>query len=252
MLETSRRILAKENAIEIARLSAETLVNKFENLEIGGKIVKAPYWKNFKSGFEGTCLYYVPKGGKLSPQEIVDITVAKASEQGQDLNFLSGEQLGYFMRSNGVGVDCSGFAYQISRTIYESLGGVDFDHKIIGKDGAVGITRVNAWALTSEPNSFRVEKLTDIKPGDLIRSFGGSHAVVVLGLSSGKIQCVHPYETGENGVQRFNVTIEYPSADIFNQKWDEMEEPILKIDSNDGVWRLKILEGVYSFNLLPR
>lgn len=252
MLEVQRRILAKEIVLERAQSSAEAIVRKFENLEIGGKTITAPYWKNFRPGLKGTSLYYVVKGGKLSPSEIVDSTVAKARERGLNLEMLNTQQLLYFMKLEGIGVDCSGFAYQIVRAAYEGLGGKEFDNKIAGLDGTTGISRVNAKALTSRPNSFKIDNLADIKPGDLIRSFGGSHAIVVIGQSSGTIRCAHSYESGRDGVQRFNISIQNPSPDIFHQNWDAIEEPIERYDSQDGLWRLKILDGVCGFNLLPQ
>src|SRR5258708_39801608 len=97
-----------------AAQAAFAVLYGFSQLQIGGKVIACPYWMNFDTDLMDSPFYRaVPKGGKLTSAEVVEQVHSMASQQKFDLASANDEQIRMFMRQNAIGVDCSGFSYQV-------------------------------------------------------------------------------------------------------------------------------------------
>ena len=241
---------------------AKKLISRFENLAIDGVFVRTPYSMNWNPTFEKSDLYgYLPKTGKRSPEEIIE-----------DTNLLLGQlkgsksENGYTESQNRVlqvmisaryGVDCSGFSYQVCKAVYQELGGTNFDLKVEGRfSNEHGITKTSASDLTDPKNSIQVKSIADVKPGDLIRCFGGKHVISIVEVSSDNLTCAHSSDQiGVLGVHTFPVQIISVNASIFDQVWTERtkngQNYGLYMQKNtkvgDGIWRLKVIDNIYNY-----
>lgn len=202
----------------------------------------------------------VRKGGKMTPEEIDIINVNNNASQ--DIG------LGQYPQSSGV--DCSGFAWMCLENISSDLLRIsreNFAGQIAGvKDEAGktqhGITRTNADVLTSAENCLDVTSVWAILPGDLIRTSGGKHVIVVIEKDGNTINCAHSSDlTNINGPHEFAIEIISPDKDIFHQYWKEFPAVTTGLNTfmdliwsnmkpGDGIKRTKLLQNKYD-ELLP-
>lgn len=248
--------VSAEGLVLLAQSFALAKVSEFTDFQIYGKKVRIPYWMNFNPSLVDTQSYKAfPGGGKLTPQEILERTLIAAQEISFNLGQASEREVFEFMRERGIGIDCSGFAYQICKAVYLGLGGVNFEDKVIGRqDKDRGIKRTSASDLTDYKNSIKIKEVFLVKPADIIRCKGGTHVISILGFDSLGIVCAHSSDSTQgSGVHLFHIMIENLKEDIFGQKWDEIsldghayiEEVLRKRKEGDGVWRLKVLDQFY-------
>ena len=233
--------------------AGKRLTQRFLLLDILGRNIVAPYWMNNDPSSVDTYLYKsVSKGGKLTPEEIESQTILKAEEASLSLRALSYDQLRSFMQSNAIGIDCSGFAYQITEAMYSAAGGIDFQSKVKGRnEGDFGIRRTGASDLTSPKNSLTVNSTKDIMAGDLIRCMSGTHVIVVLSKTDSEVFCAHASGTFD-GVCTFKIEITDSSKGIFNQNWslfidgrrNYLGTALKRMGEGDGVWRLQVMSDI--------
>lgn len=259
--ESSGRTLLKDQLEAISVLAARKIFGEFTNLRIGPFTINAPYWRNNNPELKGTPLFkYVPRGGKMSPQELIHGALAMVQRKGLKLDQLGIEEISKMMSEEGLGADCSGFVYQVCENVYKSLGGKDFKDKVVGfRETDTGISRVSANDLTSPKNSENISDIMAIEPGDLIRCYGGRHVMVIIECSSLELYCAHSHDQTEiPGVHGFTIKIIDPKADIFHQEWDErmtdgssfQEEVLENFKEGDGIWRLRIIDDRRILELL--
>lgn len=238
--------------------AAMTLTNRFMELTIAGQLVGTPYWMNKNPLLVDTPYYQaVSKGGKLSPEEIVQSVFTRSTSTNVDLASHSRDEIRKFMLENAIGVDCSGFTYQVVREIYSALGGNGFDEKVIGAEPHFrGITKTAARDLTDTKNSVMINEIRQAMPGDMIRCQEGRHIIVIISNNGDTVTCAHSRFSSNrhntNGVVTFTVDVVDPMLDIAKQRWNEY--------LNDGsnylewlkdnydtptLWRLKILDEIY-------
>lgn len=108
---------------------------RYLNLGVGGKKIKVPYFSNDigiyfrelmeKAGIgavkiaKAYGLYKdrkIPFGwyrGKGTPEELEEAAVKLANQKGLDLESTSATSIREFMKETGLGIDCSGFVYEI-------------------------------------------------------------------------------------------------------------------------------------------
>ncbi|MCA9391633.1 hypothetical protein KC614_00320 [candidate division WWE3 bacterium] len=141
-------------------------VNEYLNLRIGRHTIAAPYFANYigmmfvqlmrdhgvaEESIQKMSAAYknkeVPFGwyrGKGTPEEIINTTKELADFYGLDLAAVTSEGLVEFMKFYGIGIDCSGFVYELLRYGAESLDMVDqlndslswIDPEKVGRDYA--------------------------------------------------------------------------------------------------------------------
>jgi hypothetical protein len=253
-LEQDITLLTNE---ERASAAAKGIAAQFREMRVSDKIVTCPFWMNNDPVLENTPLYFaVPGGGKFTPTEILEKLQLFSSEKCFNVSEASSAEIWSFMRTNGLGVDCSGFVYQACKAVYESFGKGDFESRVVGcADNLHGIRKTRARDLTDPKNSIKIERVCDCKPGDIIRCKDGRHSIVVLEVGNDILTCAHSSDVvAAFGVSVFTIKLTNPDADIFSQEWSELHlsglpfnEAVLKSNrSEDGVWRLKVLESVFN------
>ena len=140
------------------------------SLEIAGKKVAIPYFieKRGKKNF------FVPFSGKGKPESLKNTVIFFALKEGVDLALLSQKELEEFLVKHRIGIDCSGFVYNLLDTSLKKIGhpGIDGFLRGIKKGGrrmkwGFGVRGVDSRSFLSEENSFFVP-LKEAKPGDII------------------------------------------------------------------------------------
>ncbi len=205
------------------REDLQQFLNSFFALPFGEKTVRIPYWRNrflkFGRRIQG------PFGGKGTPAEIRRVTLAKLRQQGLDWQKMPALEIRRFMQQKRIGLDCSGFAFQI----------LDFLHPGFwqGLQWAPGFSRnprrrFNTWALTNEKNSIFVEPLPEnIREGDIIPAQIESekridHVLVVVGQQAQKIAYAHSSSTTKiTGPHLGFIEIVKPGQPLWQQRWPE-------------------------------
>ncbi|MBL7078070.1 hypothetical protein ISS42_00195 [Candidatus Shapirobacteria bacterium] len=205
-------------------------LDNFFALEIvPGKKIRIPYWRNkfFKNGkrIQG------PFGGKGTPAQIKRASIKKAREGKISLNQLSSAQIRTFMKQKKIGLDCSGFTFQVLNFLKPGF------YKRFKKAPGISpnpIRRFNARALTSNQNSQPVKKTKNIKVGDLIPvSFSNgkiNHVLVVVEAGSKEIIYVHSSSRGKiTGPHLGKIKIIDPESGLEKQHWLEKTKKDLNL-----------------------
>ncbi len=241
-----------------ANLVGEVIAHRFTRVEIGSRYINAPFWMNKDSDWGKSLMFGAHyHGGKLSYVEVKRQAQQLFEERGIKVGHFSDSFLNYFLRLNHIGVDCSGLTYQVTKFIYQSLGGIDFENKVVGIDSSVGIARVNSNFLTNSTNSIDVPESINAKPGDIIRALGGKHSLTVISKFGNKLRCVHTSDfVPAMGSSIFGIEITNPRGHIFDQEWSEVNIKGMKYNHRliegyrpgDGLKRLKVMEELYGLS----
>lgn len=165
--------------------SLKKFLDQFLNFQVLGKKVVIPYWMNKLEK-----KIYGPFGGKGTPEEILKATFAAAKKEKADLEKLDSGEIYLLMKRNRIGLDCSGFAFQILDFLDRERGGDGISDDVVGVDGG-GIRKTNAEALTNDFNTVPVGETEEIKIGDLMRFSEGKHVAVVVGVRENEITYAH-------------------------------------------------------------
>lgn len=231
------------------------LVNEFLNIQIGKHKISASFWMNNDPDLKNTQMFKaVPNGGKMSPTEIAGVSTKTLIEKGLSPENMSSDEVRFFNKQNCIGVDCSGFSYQLTRHIYEKIGGIDYDQKIVGLNNLHGITKVNSDFLTNEPNSIQITDVNQIKPGDLVRGMGGIHSLVIISRNGDWLRCAHSSDgVPAVGVSTFDIHLTKKDGGILEQYWSERNSNGIYFNERlrdkskpaDGIYRLKIIQEQY-------
>ncbi len=218
MTEILKEITKEQTVINQLLLLQE----RFMNIKIGNKSIRCPFFMNNDPLYLNTKHYQsVPKGGKLTPEEIETKILQLAEKNNVNLDMLTQEQLNEFLLTNGIGVDCSGLIYQFLKQTYLALGGTaeNFEKSITNESGQTGITKIGTQQLLSENNSCPIEDLSQIKPGDFIIRLGNYyHSVIIVSVNSRTLNCLHASnEIKNSGVNPFRIKIIDYGKSIFCQ-----------------------------------
>jgi hypothetical protein len=132
------------------------------------------------------CLF--PYGGKGTPTQIVEATKKINVELETDISKMSPSSIDSFMRMNGIGVDCSGFAYNIINHAIETLskGSDQYENHLQGLERR-GVYRAGVRILSNHDNANPIMDWNSLEPGDLIVStdrLDNYHVRVVLDFNS--------------------------------------------------------------------
>ena len=197
-------------------------LDNFFALPIAGQKVRIPYWRNKWIGLRRI---QGPFGGKGTPAEIRRAVLQKARQAGIDLSQFSAPAISRFMRQKRIGLDCSGFAFQVLNFLQPGFWQ--------GLAWAPGFShnprrRFNSWALTGEKNTLRVEpcwseiRIGDIIPGQMESKDKIDHVLVVVGKEEKKIIYAHSSsKTNINGPHLGVIQIKSPAGGLWRQFWPE-------------------------------
>lgn len=242
--------------------SALKVIHEFTNLPIANKSIVTPYFINTKSQRGGLRVL----SGKGDPGEIAREVKVQSQLKGIDLYKLSETQIRDFMTTNHIGIECSGFIVHVLNYWLRMNGKRPLikymrfkNNNFISKFKRLlrPVEQLGANTITSDLNCTKIEKLEDVRPGDLIRSKGhrkNSHHIVLISEVTfeddilKEIEYVHSisgYEE-ENGVRFGKILINNPEDEIQNQTWTEIKngrnwtyEGLINQIEDNGIRRLK-------------
>ncbi len=212
-----------------------------------------PYYINkskskFKSHLES---------GKASPKEINDYIYSKFQKK------ITSKKRYDFLKKENIGIDCSGFvsyilnAYsqkKINKNIYDIIKKTTlnpFRYFISYKFTPIK-SKLNSETLTNNINTIKIDKINDIRPGDLIRMNGGAHIAIISEIEyKGKNVSKIKYwqSTEKKGVCESEIIIKNVKLPLKDQYWKDINGALYKplylfkkkINSN-GIRRLKLLQ----------
>lgn len=240
--------------------AVKKIIKDYFALNIGRKKVVTPYYRNVKR-IRAELRSLIGKG---TPEEIEEETLIYAKLRGFNFRKNSEKEIREFMRSQGIGIDCSGFAVHLYDTWLKALKkGSLFQNLKFPKASLYRqfvrllrpIENISADLLTNNANSEKIE-LKKVQIGDMIRLKGlkrGHHIAVIIEIEkfkSGKIKkikYVHssPRYGENNGVRYGEIKIEAIKKELKDQVW-------LEKDENGICWTYRELLKDYKDNGLRR
>lgn len=231
----------------------EKLLDQYLHLPIAGKKIRCSYWiDKIEKGIWG------PFGGKGKPEQIVKATLETARKQKIDIGKLSSMNLKEFMKQNRIGIDCSGLAYWLLDVLDREKGGNGLQDDIPDVKGRFlwplyKLPRTSVQMLTSNEASVPINKVSNVKVGDMVRLQGGRHCAVIIRMKKAKDQIkeliyVHSSNLTEvKGVHVDKILINNPERELAKQTWIERTtkgenygQKYFRPEKGDGVRRLKI------------
>ncbi len=237
----------------------QQILNRYLCLELGGKCVPCPYWIN-QSAINPFLWFNPAFSGKGTPAEITAATIKLANHHHLDLNSSTIGSILRFIQRHNLGVDCSGFAYQLLNAFDLTASGTGLASRLtrtptwhpFGKFRDIRF-KINAAYLTGLQNAFPISEFKDIRPGDMIRCKGdngtGKHIMIILQSTPKHLIYAHSSHlfTKIKGVHLQQITITHPNLTLDHQQWHEPtitgeSYGFLKIhpSEGDGLFRLKI------------
>ncbi|KKR34388.1 MAG: hypothetical protein UT63_C0002G0033 [Candidatus Gottesmanbacteria bacterium GW2011_GWC2_39_8] len=210
-------------------------IEPFLKMRVGNKTVRCPYWMNKLQ--DGKVKVRGRFNGKGTAQEI-----EKALNEAVG-KYHSNLPLRKIAKKERIGIDCSGFVYQILEKIYQEKElGKKLDEVFSG-----GINRTNANTLTGSKFSQGVNKVSEINIGDLVRLMGGTHVLIVVKKTSKYITYAHSSDrrTKIKGVHLGKIVITDQNGDLSKQVWLEKSPEgdsfgkYFRPGKGDSIFRLK-------------
>lgn len=158
---------------------------KYTHLSLGGKEIRCPYWMdNNKAGIWG------PLGGKGRPEQIIQVTEELAQKKGLNLGQMTQREILSFMKSQRIGVDCSGLAFWLLDALDKEKGGNGIADDIPNCRGKYLDCRASVQMLTDSLVAAPVD-CRNVKVGDMLRLKRGKHIAVVMTLTNDELIYAH-------------------------------------------------------------
>lgn len=201
-------------------------IKPYLEMEINGIVINCPYWMNkIKDG-------RIIRGFGNGKAEVIHIKEKLKKE-------FNGSNLYKLAKRHRTGIDCSGFVYRMLNHLIPAL-----DSFFPG-----GINRTNAAKLTNRKYAVLINKIDNIKPGDMIRMREGKHIALVIEKKDDKIVYAHSSSsryTKAQGVHLGEIIINDRNKPLENQSWKEILKDgnnfqlfYYRPENGDGVYRLK-------------
>lgn len=252
------------------------LANEYVNFEIEGKKVRIPYAivsyaiKKYGVGDDihaATTGKFENYAGKGTPKQIREVLLSAARKEKFNVSKATSEEIYTFMESHGIGIDCSGFVYNILNGYLRKEKHKSLDTIILRYSGMLGkierfvlktnrVRRSNANTLTSNLNTVKIEKVKDMKPGDLIRlthsDWKGKHIAIIVNVNKNYVVYAMTSEYTKTKGSRFGkIKIIDPNKGLEVQRWEEVNKngknygkDAFDPKRGDSVRRLKFLVGL--------
>lgn len=223
--------------------SALDVIDLFQNLTIGNKSVRCPYFNNRRNKLRAALRVLVGKG---SPKEIAEEAHIISLKEKKNLKRLNEEELTIFLVDHNLGIDCSAFVYYIldaelkaqrksgMRNAVSAQSSFNPLRKII--QNIRHIENINVAALAHDKNSTEV-KLKDVQPGDMVvmldagQNHDRDHVLLVYKVDYAndlpkKVYYAHTFQWSTEGKYNHGVrtgTIEITDAKgkLLDQNWTE-------------------------------
>jgi hypothetical protein len=218
-------------------LSPEALkvIEQYMKLRLGAG-GKTPYYNNRRGKIRGGLNAIIGKG---TPEEICDEARILALRRGISLKKASPEQLAIFLVDEGLGVDCSGFAFHVLNAESKARKqGRLFSHVTLKKSLVRRIlaklrpaSNVSVGILSMDENS-TVVQIADAEAGDFISIIGSgldhtyNHIMVITKIEGNVIHYAHSYAWPSDGkynhgVNTGTITITNQEKPLLEQLWTE-------------------------------
>lgn len=251
------------------------LADEYIHFEIENKVISVPYAISGKvfnmlteDGQEGTNITkrFKNYAGKGTPKQVRKCLVQKAKKKSINLKSSYPQEIKQFMQMEGIGVDCSGFVFNVlneylkitkHKTLnsiihrYKGLYGF-FDNFLLRVNG---VRRCNATTLTSDLNTIKINKVSEIQLADVIRfthkGWAGKHVGIIVDVTNDYITYAMSSDyTKENGAHYGKILIINNDNGLEEQKWEELtkEGNNYGLDAfiparGDSVRRLRFLQN---------
>lgn len=162
---------------QVLKLSpkAEEIIDSYLRMRINNKVIICPYFTNIKNIRGGLRVFL----GKASAEEIVNEVKFIAQKNKIELSNISEKELYALMSQHNIGIDCSGLAVRVLRAHFKEEKNIDIVKKIkivsfwkkpwrylIAKMRP--IENISVRTLSRKENSFVIENLSKVLPGDFI------------------------------------------------------------------------------------
>ncbi len=220
-------------------------LDEYLRMEINGIEIACPYWMNKIR--EGKVVLRGFANGKGTAGEIKEEILRNI----KDLQAYMDDKNSLYKlaKRERIGIDCSGLSYRILDKLSdmgyakETMPGFSLDEVFSG-----GIDRTNVIRFTSSEYAVPVEKISEVKLGDIIRMMRGKHMLVILAKNSTEIKYIHSSKSTEiYGVHEGIIKIKDWSKSLEKQKWQEITRKgenfgrkYFHPESKDGIYRLRI------------
>jgi len=155
--------------------SGQKIIDSYLKMIIGGKSIVCPYYTNLKKQRAGLRVFL----GKAPAQEIINEAHFISLKKEIDLNKLSEQELYKFLNEHNLGIDCSGLAVYVLQAVYQENKKINILKKIkiisFFKNPwrwfialLRPIENISVRILANEKNSFLIDDLQKVKPGDML------------------------------------------------------------------------------------
>ena len=207
-----------------------------------------PYWANKLD--DGKIILNGPYGGKGSHKQIEAYTKRLIKKNGLSTTKLTKQNIYNLQKKNHLGIDCSGLTYHLLDFWAKLNLKTSIKKYITGTDGKFGPRRVNVQSLAKKVNSFKVDKIPDIKTADMIVINRASHVLFVINKTANFIYYVHSSQfTKKRGVHLGRIKILNPSKDLGYQRFSDITNQGIPYhkqfdpDKGDAIYRLHIFKN---------
>jgi hypothetical protein len=223
---------------KIVSTEAQAVIDAYTRLPIGAGC-STPYYNNRRGKIRGGLNAAIGKG---TPKEICDEVQILSLRRNISLRKTSSDDLKRFLVEEGIGIDCSGFAFHVLNAESKARGhGALFPHLVIKKNIIRRIlsrlrpaSNVGVGTLSMDENSTPIE-YADVEAGDFFSIIGSgpdhtyNHIMVVTKVNGNVISYSHSYAWPSDGkyghgIKNGIITIIDPKKPITEQQWNESGE----------------------------
>lgn len=227
--------------------SISEYIRQYTKMSVDGLVINCPYWINRMKN--GKVILRGFANGKGSAGEIRKELDMRLNRLSDDLKFkLTTETVRKFAKKERIGIDCSGFVYRVLDELLRLDYG-DTKYNNLEKVLRGGINKTNVKRLTSLEYSKEIIDIKDLKLGDIIRLWGGKHALIIIRNDQKELVYAHSssLSTKIQGVHTSKIQIIDVTRSLKDQQWQEeartgenFGKKYFNPEKGDGVFRLKI------------
>lgn len=224
---------------ELIHDAAIAQIERYKNLQLGGKLVTCPYYMNLARAKDLRAMV-----GKGLPEEIEIEARIWEKLKGVDFELMTEKEIKDFLKNRNIGIECSGFVVHVLDKVVKATKGKHIWRFLkLPKKGLLHkiayvlkpVEKLGADIITNDENSVHVD-VKDVQPGDLIRSKWkrkNSHHVIlvykVVKNDEGKVEEIHYVNSTEqygdaNGVREGYIRVTDESKQLQDQEWIDFDE----------------------------
>jgi hypothetical protein len=221
---------------------ALSVIDQYLHFKVGPAECSIPYFNNKTVRARAALSVRVGKG---NPKEILDEATALLFKNHVDMATLSGESLKKLLVDNGIGIDCSGFAYHIlnAESTERGKGPLKKYFHFIRTSGLIGkifvslrpVKNTDVATFANDENS-RAISLMDIQPGDIVTMLSGTD-----GGERDHILVVSAVESEDNMPKKISYShaVAYPEDGVYGSGVRQGEIEILNANGTitDQIWK---------------